>query len=76
MSETLEIFRLLATGFAILPLATVGFAIARVFCTLIESVSKNPSAYKQTFTLGMIGFAATEAVAMFVLVIALLILFH
>lgn len=70
-----DVWRLFAVACTVLPLAAVAFAIARVFCTAIESVSKNPSAYDNIFSICMIGFAATEAVAMFVLVIALLIFF-
>ena len=43
--------------------------------TLVTAVARNPSARDQVFGLGILGFALTEAVALFALLIAFLILF-
>jgi len=41
----------------------------------VASVARNPSARDQVFGIGILGFAVTEAVALFALLIAFLILF-
>jgi len=60
---------------AVLPLFGVGLGIGSIFSTLISSVARNPEARKDVFTIGILGFALTEAVALFALLIAFLILF-
>jgi F-type H+-transporting ATPase subunit c len=42
---------------------------------LISSIARNPSARDEVFGIGILGFALTEAIALFALVIALLLLF-
>ena len=49
--------------------------IGNIFASLIASIARNPSARDQVFGLGILGFALTEAVALFALLIAFLILF-
>lgn len=41
----------------------------------MSSIARNPSARPHVFGLGMLGFALTEAVALYALLIAFLILF-
>ena len=53
----------------------VGAGIGTVFAALITSVARNPHLMKQLFGYAILGFALTEAVALFALVIALLLLF-
>ena len=55
--------------------AGVGIGIGNIFSALVTSVARNPSARDQVFGLGILGFALTEAVALFALLIAFLILF-
>ncbi|MEC8851886.1 MAG: F0F1 ATP synthase subunit C, partial [Pseudomonadota bacterium] len=45
------------------------------FSTLVASIARNPAARDQVFGIGMLGFALTEAVALFALLIAFIILF-
>ena len=52
-----------------------GIGIGNIFSSLVSSVARNPSARDQVFGLGILGFALTEAVALFALLIAFLILF-
>ena len=56
-------------------LAGVGLGIGTVFASLISGVSRNPSLVNQLFTYAFLGFSLAEAVALFVLMIAFLILF-
>jgi F-type H+-transporting ATPase subunit c len=65
----------LGAGIAMLALAGVGIGIGNIFASLVASVARNPSARDQVFGIGILGFAVTEAVALFALLIAFLILF-
>ena len=65
----------LGAGLAVIALAGVGIGIGNIFSSLVTSVARNPSARDQVFGLGILGFALTEAVALFALLIAFLILF-
>ena len=68
-------FKALGAGIAVIALAGVGIGIGNIFSALVTSVARNPSARDQVFGLGILGFALTEAVALFALLIAFLILF-
>jgi F-type H+-transporting ATPase subunit c len=70
-----EAAKMIGAGLAVLPLFGVGLGIGSIFSTLISSVARNPEARKDVFTIGILGFALTEAVALFALLIAILILF-
>lgn len=65
----------IGAGIAVIALAGVGIGIGNIFSSLVSSVARNPSARDQVFSLGILGFALTEAVALFALLIAFLILF-
>jgi F-type H+-transporting ATPase subunit c len=65
----------IGAGIAVLALAGVGIGIGNIFSNLITSVARNPSAQPKVFPLGILGFALTEAVALFALLVAFLILF-
>ena len=53
----------------------MGVGIGNIFSTLVASIARNPAARDQVFGIGMLGFALTEAVALFALLIAFIILF-
>jgi F-type H+-transporting ATPase subunit c len=53
----------------------LGIGIGNIFAALVTSIARNPSARDSVFGLGILGFALTEAVALFALLIAFLILF-
>jgi F-type H+-transporting ATPase subunit c len=67
--------KMLGAGIAVIALAGVGFGIGNIFSSLISSVARNPSVRDQVFPIGILGFALTEAVALFALLISFLILF-
>ncbi|BBC80664.1 ATP synthase subunit c [Acetobacter orientalis] len=56
-------------------LAGVGIGLGNIFSTLVSSIARNPASRPHVFGLGMLGFALTEAIALFALLIAFLILF-
>jgi len=65
----------IGAGIAMLALAGVGLALGNIFSSMVASVARNPSARDQIFGIGILGFAVTEAVALFALLVAFLILF-
>lgn len=67
--------RMIGAGIAVIALMGVGVGIGNIFATLISSVARNPAARGEVFGIGILGFALTEAVALFALLIAFLILF-
>jgi F-type H+-transporting ATPase subunit c len=70
-----EAARMIGAGLAVFALAGVGLGIGLIFSSLITSIARNPSVREQIFPIGILGFALTEAVALFALLIAFLILF-
>ena len=62
----------LATGIA---LAGVGVGIGNIFGCYVQGALRNPAAAAQVFPNVLLGFALTEAIALFALVIAMLMLF-
>jgi len=46
-----------------------------IFSSLIESIAKNPTLKDELFRAAVLGFALTEAIALFALMISFLILF-
>ena len=71
----LESSRLIATGLATTGLIGAGVGIGIVFGALILGVSRNPSLRGQLFNYAILGFALTEAIALFTIMIVFLILF-
>ena len=70
-----EAAKLIGAGIAVLPLLGVGIGIGHIFSSLVNSIARNPSARNDVFGIGILGFALTEAIALFALVVALLLLF-
>jgi F0F1-type ATP synthase membrane subunit c/vacuolar-type H+-ATPase subunit K len=70
-----EAAKFIGAGLAVFALFGVGLGIGNIFSTLISSIARNPAARAQVFPIGILGFALTEAVALFALLIAFLILF-
>ena len=70
----LEGAKLIGAGAATIALAGAAIGIGNVFSSLIHSVARNPSLAKQLFGYAILGFALTEAIALFALMMAFLIL--
>jgi len=71
----LQAAKLIGAGLSTIALAGVGAGIGTVFSALITSVARNPHLMKQLFGYAILGFALTEAIALFALMMAFLILF-
>ncbi len=67
--------KMIGAGIAVIALMGVGVGIGNIFSTLISSIARNPAARNEVFGIGILGFALTEAVALFALLIAFIILF-
>jgi F-type H+-transporting ATPase subunit c len=75
MNVTLQSAKMIGAGLATIGLAGVGAGVGIVFSALINGVARNPSLRQQLFGFAILGFALTEAVGLFALMIAFLILF-
>lgn len=67
--------KLLATALALLPLVAVAFALGGIFQAWLNGVARNPGASDKMQPVGYLAFALTEAVALFALIVAFIILF-
>ena len=67
--------KLIGAGLATISLAGAGAGIGTVFSGLMQSVARNPFMLKQLFIYAILGFALTEAIALFGLMMSFLILF-
>lgn len=65
----------IGAGISTFGLAGAGVGIGLIFAALIDGVSRNPTLKDDLFKLAILGFALTEAIALFALMIAFLILF-
>lgn len=67
--------KMIGAGICMIALLGVGIGLGNIFSSFISSVARNPSSRDQVFGIAMIGFAVTEGVAIFAMVIAFIILF-
>ena len=68
-------FKVLGAGVAVIALAGVGNGIGTIFGNLLNAVSRNPGIASILFNYAILGFALTEAIALFTIMIVFLILF-
>jgi len=61
-------------GLAVVSLAGVGSGIGSIFASLLAGIARNPSMEKVLVQRAFIGFALVEAVALYALVMAFLIM--
>ncbi len=71
----LEAAKVIGAGLAIIGVVGSGVGIGNIFSSFISAVGRNPAARDEVFTMTMLGFALVEALALFALVVALVILF-
>ena len=65
----------IGAGLAMIGVIGAGIGVGNIFAALISGVARNPSSRDQVFGTAMLGFAVTEAIALYALVVALLLLF-
>jgi len=67
--------KLIGAGLATISLAGAGVGIGSIFAGFLLAYSFNPDVEKELFSYAILGFALTEAIALFGLMMAFLILF-
>ena len=67
--------KFIGAGLSTIGLAGSGAGIGIVFGALVLGISRNPSLKDELFRMAILGFALTEAIALFALMMAFLILF-
>ena len=67
--------KFVGAGLAVSAISGAGVGIGSIFSALISSVARNPSLKDQLFSYAIFGFALTEAIALFGLMMSFLILF-
>lgn len=67
--------KLIGAGLATIGVLGSGVGIGIVFGALVQGIARNPNLKQQLTSVAILGFALSEAVALFALMIALLILF-
>jgi len=71
----LKLGQLIGGGLATISLAGSGVGIGVVFAALILGTARNPLIRDVLFTYAILGFALTEAIALFGLMVTFIILF-
>lgn len=74
-SQMVEAAKLIGAGSATVGVAGSGAGIGTVFGSLIQGYIRNRSLKNQLFSYAILGFALSEAIALFALMMAFLILF-
>lgn len=65
----------IGAGAATIGVAGAGVGIGLVFASFISSLATNPELEKQLFSYTILGFALSEAIALFALMMSFIILF-
>ena len=65
----------IGAGMCALSMTVAAWGVSQVWMTLISTVGRNPQVKKDVDIYGWVGFAAVEAIALYALVIALVMLF-
>ena len=67
--------KMIGAGLAAIGMIGAGIGVGNVWANLITAVGRNPAAKSSVELYGWIGFAVTEAIALYALVVALIMLF-
>ncbi len=70
-----EAAKMLGAGLAAIGVIGAGIGIGTIFASFIQAVGRNPAAAGAVTQMTWIGFALVEAIALYALVIAFMILF-
>jgi F-type H+-transporting ATPase subunit c len=71
----IQAFKFVGAGAATISLAGAGVGIGNIFANLLLAISNNPKLTPVLFSYAILGFALTEAIALFGLMMSFLILF-
>jgi len=70
-----EAAKMIGAGLAAIGMIGAGIGVGNVWSSFIATVGRNPAAKAEIGANIWIGFAVTEAIALFALVVALIVLF-
>jgi len=68
--------KLIAAGIAAVSMVGSGIGIGVIFAGFLVAYARNPKEEKKLFSYTLLGFALTEAIALFALMMAFIILFR
>jgi len=68
--------KLIGAGLAVIGMGVVGIGLGLIFNAWLHALGRNPSAAPALRQMGFLGFALTEALALFAFVLAILILLN
>jgi len=71
----LQAAKFIGAGLATIALGGAGIGIGNIFSGFVQAVSRNPNEKDELFRFAILGFALTEAIALFALMVVFLILF-
>ncbi len=69
-----NIYAYLGAAACALPMTVVAWGLSKLWTTLIETVGRNPQVRKDVTLFGFIGMGSIEAIALYMLIIAILLL--
>ena len=67
--------KLIGAGLATIALAGAAIGVGLIFAALITGTARNPQLRKELFNTAILGFALTEALGLFALMMALIFLY-
>ena len=73
--ELIQLGKYIGAGMAAVGVAGSGVGIGIIFSGLLESYARHPALEKKLFGFALLGFALTEAIALFGLMMAFLLLY-
>jgi F-type H+-transporting ATPase subunit c len=68
-------FKYIAIACTILGMVGAAIGVSKIFCVTVDSIARNPSAEDKMKAYAMVGAGMTEAMGIFSLVIALVLIF-
>ncbi len=75
MSYIAEAAKYIGMGIMTLVMLAVAKGVASIFTTVITCISRNPNVKKDVSVFAWVGAAMTEAIALYALVLAIMVLF-
>lgn len=71
----IKMAKLIGAGIGCIGFVGVGIGLGNIFKAMVSGIAQNPSEKDNIQTAAMIGFALTESVALFTLLVIMLIIF-
>jgi F-type H+-transporting ATPase subunit c len=68
--------KLIGAGLAVIGMGIVGLGLGFIFSAWLQALGRNPTAAPVLRQMGFLGFALTEALALFAFVLAIVILLN